>query len=73
MYCVYIWYMNITGRRPAEAIKSKLAQNSGADVNNGRLAFLCWYKTDWLHERQIPSNFYTVISTVTFYSNFNSA
>jgi len=46
MYCVYIGYMNITGRRPAEAIKSKLAQNSGADVNNGRLAFLCWYKTD---------------------------
>jgi len=43
--------MNITGRRPAEAIKSKLAQNSGTDVNNGRLTFFCWYNTDWLHEK----------------------
>ena len=67
------------GQRPSHSNKPKLAynsnwaQNSGTDVNNGRLAFLCWYKTDWLHERQIPSNFYTVSSTVTFYSNFISA
>ena len=68
MYCVYNWYINTAGRRPAEAILPKLTKILLLMSTMGASTFFCRYKADLLHSKNKfnPTSKHSVLQSYSY-------